>query len=180
MSMRLWVISATTLGVLAACASGAPTSPTGPYGNPAATEPESSRPGDTATVVTPPAPAPQTVPPPMPPRKQFKLSAASSALVNQAQAQHKAGNSAVATATLERALRIEPDNPLLWLELARQNEDNGNPAQADSMARKALQLGSADPQVQSAAWRLIAQSLRSRGRNQEAADADRRASLAGV
>jgi len=178
MSMRLWVISATTLGVLAACASGAPGTPTGPYGKPASGEP--SRPDDSATVITPPEPAPQTVPPATPPRKQFKLSAASSALVNQAQAQHKAGNSAVATATLERALRIEPDNPLLWLELARQNEDNGNSAQADSMARKALQLGSADPQVQSAAWRLIAQSLRSRGRNQEAAEADRRASLAGV
>jgi len=33
--------------------------------------------------------------------------------------------------------------------------------------------------VQSAAWQIIADALRARGRNQEAADADRRASLAG-
>ncbi len=119
-------------------------------------------------------------PPPAPPPKQFRLSAASAALVNQAHAQHKAGNSAVATSTLERALRIEPSNPLLWLELARLNQDDGNPTQADSMARKALQLGRGDPRVQSAAWQVIADSLRARGRNQEAADADRRASLAGA
>ena len=128
-----------------------------------------------------PAPAvPGTpLPPPAPPPKQFRLSAATTALVNQAHVQHKAGNSAVATATLERALRIEPSNPLLWLELARLNQDDGNAAQADSMARKALQLGRGDPRVQSAAWQVIADSLRARGRNQEAADADRRASLAG-
>jgi len=75
-------------------------------------------------------------------------------------------------------LRIEPHNPLLWLELARQNQDDDNPGQADSMARKALQLGAGDPRVQSAAWQVIAESLRARGRNQEASEADRRASLA--
>jgi len=84
----------------------------------------------------------------------------------------------MATATVERALRIEPDNPLLWIELGRIRQSEGNAAQADSMARKALALAGGDPYVQEAAWRLIAESLRARGRNQEASEAERRANLA--
>jgi len=48
----------------------------------------------------------------------------------------------------------------------------GNPAQADNMAHKALALAAGDPNAQAAAWRLIAESLRVRGRNQEASMAD--------
>ena len=79
-----------------------------------------------------------------------------------------------AAATLERALRIEPDNPLLWTELGRIRMGENNPAQAEAMGRKALALATGDPAAQSSAWHLIADSLRARGRNAEAADADRR------
>jgi hypothetical protein len=43
------------------------------------------------------------------------------------------------------------------------------------MGHKALALATGDAQAQSSAWRLIADSLRARQRNQEAADADKKA-----
>ena len=65
-----------------------------------------------------------------------------------------------AAATVERALRIEPDNPLLWTELGRIRMGESNPAQAEAMGRKALSLATGDPAAQSSAWHLIADSLR--------------------
>jgi len=129
----------------------------------------------------PQTPAPETQVPPAPPSapsptKQFHLGSAASALVTQAHQQAAGGDTAQATATLERALRIEPDNPLVWIELGRVRLAENNPAQADAMGRKALALASGDASAQSSAWRLIADSLRARGNNGGAADADRRAS----
>ncbi len=110
-----------------------------------------------------------------PPPKQFRLSAASSALVAQAHTQAAGGDFGQAAATLERALRIEPDNPLLWIELGRARLGENNPAQADAMGRKALALATGDAAAQSSAWHLIADALRARGRNPEAAEADQHA-----
>lgn len=119
---------------------------------------------------------PQPVPsPPQPQPKQFRLGPASSALVAQAQSQSAAGNHALAVATLERALRIEPDNPLVWIELAKVHQAEGNHARADGMGRKALALARGDGRAQAAAWYVIAESLRARGRNEEASDAETRA-----
>jgi len=95
--------------------------------------------------------------------------------VTQAQAQVAAGNFAVAAANLERALRIEPDSPQLWIEMGKVRQAEGNFAQAENMGRKALSLATGDPRSQSSAWRLIAESLRSRKRVQEAREADVRA-----
>jgi len=81
----------------------------------------------------------------------------------------------LAEETIERALRIEPDNPVLWVELAQVWMQEGDAVQADGTSRRALLLGEGDPQVQATAWRLIAESLRARGRNQEAVDADHQA-----
>jgi Flp pilus assembly protein TadD len=113
--------------------------------------------------------------PPRAPPKQFKLSPATGALVQQAHTQAQAGAYAPAAATIERALRIEPENPLLWIELGQIRLSENNAAQADGLGHKALALATGDPQAQASAWRLIAESLRVRGRNQEAADADRKA-----
>jgi len=135
--------------------------------------PGSAHPGtQTPTPVTPvpPSPAAPAVPP-----KQFHLGAAASALVTQAHQQAAGGDTAQATATLERALRIEPDNPLVWIELGRVRLTENNAAQADAMGRKALALASGDAAAQSSAWRLIADSLRALGNNAGAADAERRA-----
>jgi predicted Zn-dependent protease len=96
-------------------------------------------------------------------------------LVTQAQAQLTAGNEALAAATIERALRIEPDNPLLWIELAKIRHHEGNDSQAENLARKALAMASGDNKTQATAWRVIADSYRARGRNPEARDAEARA-----
>jgi tetratricopeptide (TPR) repeat protein len=120
-------------------------------------------------------PTPAVPEPPRPPPKQFKLSPATAALVAQAHKQETGGNYAPAAATLERALRIEPENPLLWTELGQIRLSEDNAAQADSMGHKALALATGDVQAQASAWRLIADSLRARQRNQEAADADKKA-----
>jgi len=150
----------------------APPAPENP-GAASAGSPGTAHPGpQTPTQVTPapPSPAAPTVPP-----KPFHLGAAASALVTQAHQQAAGGDTAQAAATLERALRIEPDNPLVWIELGRVRLTENNAAQADAMGRKALALASGDAAAQSSAWRLIADSLRARGNNSGAADAERRA-----
>lgn len=117
-----------------------------------------------------PAPA-QPVPPPVQPKRQFHLGAAAAALVRQARQQAASGNSQLALSTVERALRIEPKNPLLWLMLGQAHQGAGQYGLAESMGHKALQLASGDPDLQSRAWRLIGDALRAQGRNQEADDA---------
>ena len=152
---------------LAACAS--PGRLPGGAAPPAGTEvPGSAAPAGTSA--QPSAPSPYT-----PPARQFRLGAAASALVTQAHAQAGAGEYAAAGATLERAMRIEPDNPLLWVELGRVQLSEGNAAQAASMARKALALATGDPSAQASAWRLTADSLHAQGRTEEAVEAEQRA-----
>lgn len=119
---------------------------------------------------------PEPLPPPPPPKERpktpaAKLSPASQALVNQAQAQRKKGDLPGATVTLDRALRIEPNNPLLWIEMGRLRMDQRNYPQAESMGRKALSMSVGDDRTQSAAWQLIADSLRARGKNVQAQQA---------
>jgi Tfp pilus assembly protein PilF len=110
-----------------------------------------------------------------PAAREFRLGGASSTLVAQAHSSLAAGDYAAATATLERALRIEPANPLLWIELGRVHETSGNYRLADSMARKAAMLAAGDPAAESAAWSLLAEALHAQGRPQEADAAARRA-----
>jgi hypothetical protein len=115
-----------------------------------------------------------------PPRKPFHLGPAASALVTQARTQAGSGHYDLAAATIERALRIEPENPLVWVELGRLRMHEGDAAQANGIERKALALATGDSQVQADAWRLVAESLRAQGRNQEAAEADRNAASLSV
>ncbi len=132
-------------------------------------------PGSTQTQSQPP---PEVAPPERPPRPQpktFTLGAAALALVGQAHKQAHDGDYGQAAVTIERALRIEPNNPLLWIELGDIRMGEHNPEQADAMGHKALALATGDPATESAAWHLIAESLQARGRNQEAADADKKA-----
>jgi tetratricopeptide (TPR) repeat protein len=137
---------------------------------PRAPEAPGSAPGNPVPPDAAPAEAPYA-----PPARQFQLGTAASALITQAHRQAAGGDYVQAAATLERALRIEPDNPLVWIELGRVHLAENNGLQADAMGRKALALATGDPAAQAAAWRLIADSLRLRGRNAEAAEADRHA-----
>jgi Flp pilus assembly protein TadD len=124
-----------------------------------------------------PEPAPAPAPPVTPAvaTRQFHLGAAATALVAQAHRQSAAGDPQLAISSIERALRIEPDNPLLWIELGEIHEAAGHFDQAAGIGHKALQLATGDPHAQSASWHLIADSLKARNRNGEAAEAQRRA-----
>jgi len=137
----------------------------------------SARPDDAVGVQTQPATPPETVAPPesAPPPKPRTLSPATKALVTQAQSHMAAGNDALAASTLERALRIEPNNPLIWIEMAKLRQEEGNPAQAENLAKKALSMATGDPRAQASAWRVMADAYRARGRNPEAREADARA-----
>lgn len=117
-----------------------------------------------------PAPPPEELPVPAPVIQEPVLSAASRALVNQAQAQLRLKNYPVAASSIERALRIEPGNPLLWIELGRVRQAEGNHVQAENMGRRAASLTNA-PGASAAAWRLIAESLRASGKTSEAQQA---------
>ncbi len=117
---------------------------------------------------------------PATPARQFHLGAASNALVSQAHGQAGSGDFGAATATLERAQRIEPDNPLLWIELSKVQLAAGNAGQADAMGHKALALASGDPAAQAASWRAIADALRAERRNGEAAAAEQKAQALGT
>jgi Flp pilus assembly protein TadD len=142
-----------------------------PPTQPGTPQPEPGTPQPQTPTPTPPAPTP-------PPQKEFRLGAASSALVKQARSQSGKGDFAGATATVERALRIEPSNPLLWIELGQVHLAEGNAPQAESMGRKAVALATGDPNAQSASWRLVGDALRARGRTLDASEAYQRANAA--
>jgi hypothetical protein len=141
-----------------------PVPPTTPGGTPVETQPAPS---------PPPIDEPTPLPPPV--VREPTLGAASRSLVAQAQTQLASKNYAVAASSIERALRIEPDNPLLWIELGKVRQAEGNYQQAENMGRKAASMAVNAPRTQSAAWSLIAESLRAQGKNAQAREAQERA-----
>jgi len=117
------------------------------------------------------APAPVQIPKERPRTQPATLGPASRALVTQAQAQRKKGDLPGATVSLERALRIEPNNPLLWIEMGQLRMDQRNYPQAENMGRKALSMSVGDDKTQAAAWQLVGESLKARGKNPQAEEA---------
>jgi uncharacterized protein HemY len=122
-----------------------------------------------------PAPTPQPAPsaPAAPPPRENHLSPATRSLVTQARSLMSRGDLDGASSTLDRALRIEPNNPLVWIELGRLRLAENDAHQAESCGRKALSLGTGDRSAQAQAGRLLVDALRAQGRNQEAAEAQR-------
>lgn len=76
-------------------------------------------------------------------------------LLKQANNELSVGKADRAATTLERALRIAPNDANLWLRLAEVNEQLGNKSQASSMARKALDLAPDDAAIRLRAQRLV-------------------------
>lgn len=114
------------------------------------------------------APAPVQIPKERPRTAPAALSPASRALVTQAQAQRKKGDLPGASVSLDRALRIEPNNPLLWIEMGRLRMDQRNYPQAENMGRKGLSMAVGDDSTQALAWQLIGEALRAQGKNPQA------------
>jgi Tfp pilus assembly protein PilF len=109
--------------------------------------------------VPPVAPVPRSDPAPRgetpPGRPQSDASGASGVLLEQSRAQRAAGSLPAARASLERALRLDPNNPASWLELGELELQTGNNAQAATMARKAMTLTGRDTRLAARAERLL-------------------------
>lgn len=121
-------------------------------------------------------PAPSTPPPrAVQPSRENRLSPATRSLVNQAHAQASRGDADGASSTLDRALRIEPNNPLLWIERGKLRLTDNDAHQAEVCGRKALVLGSGDRAAQKQAGTLLADALRAEHRNQEAHEVESQA-----
>jgi tetratricopeptide (TPR) repeat protein len=88
-------------------------------------------------------------------RPRSNTSSATQELLQQSRAARAAGNYGQATATTERALRIDPNNPALWLELGEIALASGETKQAETFARKALSLAADDRAVTAQAERLL-------------------------
>jgi hypothetical protein len=81
--------------------------------------------------------------------------AASTVLLERGRNERAAGSHAEAAASIERALRIDPNNPLLWIELGEIKLAQGDREQAEMMARKALTLAGSDRSITARAERLV-------------------------
>lgn len=92
------------------------------------------------------------------------------ALYDQAKQQSAAGRLEAAGASLERALRIEPRNPVLWQELARLRLTQGQYRQAENLAAKSNALAGGDRRLRAENWRIIGQA-RSEFGDREGAEA---------
>jgi Flp pilus assembly protein TadD len=96
------------------------------------------------------------IPAPAPPAS----SGATAALLQQSRQQAAAGDYALATSSLERALRINPRDAELWLELGRIKLREGDYLQAESMGKRALAVAGADASRRAECEDLIAAARR--------------------
>jgi predicted Zn-dependent protease len=97
------------------------------------------------------------------------------ALLEHAEQQANAGDLESAAVTLERAIRIDSRNPILWHHLATVRLAEGEPQQAEQLAIKSNSLAAGNHALQARNWELIAQARRSRGDTSGARSADRQA-----
>lgn len=85
------------------------------------------------------------------------------ALLDRAQTDNESGQHEAAGASLERALRIEPRNPWLWLELAQVRLAQGQYAQAITLAGKSNSFAGRQSRVQAENWQVIGQARVAQG-----------------
>jgi tetratricopeptide (TPR) repeat protein len=85
------------------------------------------------------------------------------ALLDKAHSQSATGELEQAGASLERALRIEPRNALLWQELARVRLDLGLYRQAESLAAKSNGFAADNRALRGENWRIIGQARSGQG-----------------
>lgn len=144
---------------------------------PAPREPVEARPA------VPPPPAPPLATPPLAPERGLPRAAPSrspavAALASQASQQARAGDLEQASASLERAVRIEPDNPWVWHQLALVRLFQRQDEQAAQLAARSNAL-TADASLQARNWKVIAQAKERVGDPEEAASAAARARALG-
>ncbi|MGC9457123.1 MAG: tetratricopeptide repeat protein [Halothiobacillaceae bacterium] len=110
------------------------------------------------------------------PEPMRPVNPAVSALMDRATLQADTGQFAQAAATIERALRIAPQDPRLWRRLARYKLDLGDASQAEQMALRAVRFSRGDREERQA-WQLVALARQARGDTAGAEEARRMAGL---
>lgn len=94
---------------------------------------------------------------------QEKSNPAIVALLDNADQYTAAGQSKRAVASLERAIRIDPKNPVLWNKLGYLHLQEKNWVQAIAMAKKSNVLAAHDRTLQAKNWLIIAKARESLG-----------------
>ena len=97
------------------------------------------------------------------------------ALLTTAQQQQGGGDLNGASSSLERAQRIAPREPQVLYKLAQVRLAQGDAAQAEQLARRALTYANGRPDLQASLWNLIAQSRDKQGDSAGAALARQKA-----
>lgn len=147
--------------------------PAGTTPLPTDARPQGSAPAGTLAMAPPPGqglPVYSAPPPPTP-----ALPPAAGALAAQAEQQRAAGDYIGAAATLERALRIQPQEAYLWNRLARVRMDQGRYAQAGNLAQRSNALARDQAQLKQDNWNMIAVARRTSGDAAGAMEAEARA-----
>jgi len=141
---------------LSACATGPGVAPDT---QPSAPDSERERTEDGANIVRPAGDTSETV----------------LALLTEASRAERAGDLQRTEALLERALRIEPHNAVLWHYLARMRLKQGRFEQASGLAFKSSSLTHNDQRLEAENWRVVAHARRALGDDNGARAAEQRA-----
>jgi Flp pilus assembly protein TadD len=96
-------------------------------------------------------------------------------LASRAEQQRRGGDSSGAAATLERALRIQPQEAYLWNRLARVRLEQGMSDSAAKLAARSNALTGDQPSLKTNNWEIIATSRRQKGDIEGAVEAERKA-----
>lgn len=171
MTCRLGYLTTLTLLLLAAGCTVVP-QPSIPWTPP----PRSTAPPPPVPAPMPPPAEPAVIPPVLPPAEPQYIppaappvlpapseNAAVVALLQKSQSQSSAGQLDAAGASLERALRIEPRNPVLWQRLARVRLEQKDYPQAENLAAKSNALAGRDGRLRAENWRIIGEARSRRG-----------------
>jgi len=106
---------------------------------------------------------PETPEAPPPPSASDRAANATLALLNQSERLRSNGDIPAAISTVERAIRLDPNNAKLWLELGRLQLSAGKEAQAEQLVRKSIALVRNDPDTEQAAWLALADIKEAKG-----------------
>ena len=99
------------------------------------------------------------------------------ALLTSARQMQNGGDLNGAASSLERAQRIAPREPQVLYRLADLRLAQGDPAQAEQLARRALTYAGGRPALQASLWELIAKARERQGDPAGAAQARQRAKV---
>lgn len=96
-------------------------------------------------------------------------------MIKKAENELGSGKPGTAFNTLERALGIDNQDPLIWHLMARAQLMQGNFLQAQTLAEKSNILAVHTPSLEKKNWAVIADALEKQGKIQKAAEAEKKA-----